>query len=436
MSEKSELMLALEQIEKDKGIKKEDILLVIENALVSAYKKHVGKNVNVEAHVDSDTGAMSAFVLKVVTDPVTNSMMEMSPAEAKRLDPPAKLGETVRIPLDTQDFARIAAQTAKQVIVQKIRESERETLLDEYKEKIGTMVSGVIWRFANRNLIVDLGKTEAILPVSEQIQKERFNLGQHVRAVIIKAERSSRGPSIILSRSHPDMVRRLFEIEVPEIYEKVVEIVNVVREPGMRTKVAVVSHNPKVDPVGACVGVKGARVKPIIDELQGERIDLIPYTPDITKYLASALSPAKVMGVTILSAEDRRAEVMVGDDMLSLAIGKNGHNVRLAAKLTGWHIDVKSEGQRKQEAQDKAAATTESLLQLEGIGPKTAEVLTKAGLSDISRLATMQVEDLTSFQGIGAKTAEKIIAAAQKFLADQQQSGEQEPTAEVSEEKE
>lgn len=436
MSEKSELMLALEQIEKDKGIKKEDILLVIENALVSAYKKHVGKNVNVEAHVDPDTGAMSAFVLKVVVDPVTNSMMEMSPAEAKRLDPPAKLGETVRIPLDTQDFARIAAQTAKQVIVQKIRESERETLLDEYKEKIGTMVSGVIWRFANRNLIVDLGKTEAILPVSEQIQKERFNLGQHVRAVIIKAERSSRGPSIILSRSHPDMVRRLFEIEVPEIYEKVVEIVNVVREPGMRTKVAVVSHNPKVDPVGACVGVKGARVKPIIDELQGERIDLIPYTPDITKYLASALSPAKVMGVTILSAEEKKAEIMVGDDMLSLAIGKNGHNVRLAAKLTGWHIDVKSEGQRKQEAQDKAAATTESLLQLDGIGPKTAEVLTKAGLSDISRLATMQVEDLTTFQGIGAKTAEKIIAAAQKFLAEQQQPGEQEPTAEVSEEKE
>jgi N utilization substance protein A len=416
MSEKSELVLALEQIEKDKGIKKEDILKVIESALVSAYKKYVGKNVNVEATVDPETGAMTARQVKKVVEAVKNPLVEITLAEAKKRDPETKIDDDFKIPLDTQEFARIAAQTSKQVIVQKIRESERETLLEELQKKVGQMVSGVVWRFANRNLIVDIGKTEAILPISEQVYKERFNLGQHLRAVIIKVEKSSRGPSVILSRAHPDMVKMLFEVEVPEIYEKVVEIVNIVREAGMRTKVAVVSHNPKVDPVGACVGVKGARVKPIIEELQGERIDLIPYTPEITKYISSALSPAKVLGVSILNVEEKKAEVLVGDDMLSLAIGRNGHNVRLAAKLTGWHIDVKSESQRKQESSEKSAEATESLVRLEGIGPKTAEVLKKAGLVQIDKLAEMKVDDLTAYQGIGAKTAEKIIESAKNFL--------------------
>ncbi len=416
MSEKSELVIALEQIEKDKGIKKEDILKVIENALVSAYKKHVGKNVNVEATVDPDTGAMTARVVKRVVEDVKNSLVEISLGEAKKTQPEIKMDEDFRIPLDTQDFARITTQTAKQVIVQKIRESERETLLEELQKKVGQMVSGVVWRFASRNLIVDIGKTEAILPASEQVYKERFNLGQHLRAVIIKVEKSSRGPSVILSRAHPEMVKRLFEVEVPEIYEKVVEIVNIVREAGMRTKVAVISHNPKVDPVGACVGVKGARVKPIIEELQGERIDLIPYTPDISKYISSSLSPAKVLGVSIVSAEEKKAEVLVADDMLSLAIGRNGHNVRLAAKLTGWHIDVKSESQRKQESSEKSAEATERLVTLEGIGPRTAEVLKKAGLTDIEKLSEMTVDDLTTLQGVGAKTAEKIIESAKNFI--------------------
>lgn len=420
MSEKSELVTVLEQIEKDKGIKKEEILQVIENALVSAYKKHVGKNVNVEATVDSNTGEMSARAIKKVVAEVTNSVLEITLDEAKKINPQAQPGEEIRIPLDTQDFARIAAQTAKQVIVQKIRESERESLIEEFKGKIGQMVTGVIWRFINRNFIIDLGKTEAILPVSEQVYRERFNLSQHIRAIIIKVEKSSRGPSIVLSRSHPDLVRRLFEMEVPEIYEKIVEIVNIVREPGMRTKVAVLSHNPKVDPVGACVGVKGARVKPIIEEMQGERIDLISFSTDSVKYITSSLSPAKVVSVSIISHEEKKAEVIVGDDMLSLAIGKNGHNVRLAAKLTGWHIDVRSDSQKKQESEKKSAATTENLTQLEGIGPKTAEVLAKAGLADITKLSGMKVDDLITLQGIGKKTAEKIIESAKKFISEQE----------------
>ncbi len=419
MSEKSELLSALEQIEKDKGIKKEEILQVIENALVSAYKKHVGKNANVEAKVDPATGEMTAYAIKKAVKDIKNHLLEIKLDDAKKINPEIKLDEDIRIPLDTQDFSRIAAQTAKQVIVQKIRESERETLLDEMKAKVGEMVSGVVWRFANKNIIVDIVKTEAILPISEQVFREKFNLGQHIKAIIVKAEKTARGPSVVLSRTHPDLVKALFEVEVPEIYEKVVEIVKILRHPGLRSKVSVVSHNPRVDPVGACVGVKGARVKPIIDELQGERIDLVAFSSDPQKYIASALSPAKVLSVTIISDQEKKAEALVADDMLSLAIGRNGHNVALAAKLTGWHIDLKSESQKKQEAQEKSAAQTEGLSKLEGIGPKAVEILTKAGLTNIEKLANSKVEDLTTLQGIGEKTAEKIIEAANSFLTEQ-----------------
>jgi len=418
MSEKSELILALEQIEKDKKIKKEDILAVVENALVSAYKKHVGKNVNVEAKVNQDTGEMAAFVIKTAMKEVKNPLLEISLAEAKKIEGKAvEENALVKIPLDTQDFSRIAAQTAKQVIVQKIRESEKDSLYDEMKEKVGQIVNGVVYRLAGRNVIVDLGKTEAILPASEQVAKEKFNIGQHIRAVIVKVERNVKGPGTVLSRASVELVKRLFELEVPEIYEKVVEIVAGVREAGMRTKIAVISHNPKVDPVGACVGVKGARVKPIIDELKGERIDLIPFSIDPVKYIAGALSPAKVISVVVLSEEEKKAEVTVADDMLSLAIGKSGHNVRLAAKLTGWHIDVKSEGQKKQEGQDEDAQDAKSLEQLEGIGEKTIEVLVQAGWTDIEKLANLSVEDLTTLPGVGPKTAAKIIEAAKKQVA-------------------
>lgn len=417
MAEKGELLMALEQIEKDKKIRKEDILSVIENALVSAYKKHVGKNVNVVAKVDSESGEMMAFVLKTVVKDVENPLLEASVQEAKKLGQPGDIGSEIKIPLDTQDFSRIAAQTAKQVIVQKIRESERDSLYDEMKEKVGQIVNGVIYRIANKNIIVDLGKTEAILPVSEQVFREKFTVGQHIRAVIIKVEKSIKGPGTVLSRASNELVKRLFELEVPEIYEKVVDIVNVVRDPGMRSKVAVISHNPKVDPVGACVGIKGARVKPIIDELRGERIDLIPYSEDIGKYISAALAPAKVISVVLISQEDKKAEVLVGDDMLSLAIGKNGHNVRLAAKLTGWHIDVKSEGQKKQENEEKAEQQTEALEKLEGISDKNIEILVKAGFTNIQKLAQLTIDDLTTLPGIGPKTAEKIIEAAKKSIS-------------------
>lgn len=412
----SELIKALETIQKEKNISKEEILHAIENALVSAYKKHVGKNVNVEATVDVKTGEKKAWVVKKIVENVKNPLLEINLKEAKKYSSTVKLNEDIKIPLDTDNFSRIAAQTAKQVIIQKIRESERDSLYEEMKGKIGEIVNGSIYKIVNKNIIVDLGKTEAILPVSEQVDKETFSVGQHIRALIIKAEKNTKGPNIVLSRTSPELVKVLFELEVPEIYEKVVDIANVVREPGLRTKIAVISHNLKVDPVGACVGVKGARIKPIIDELRGERIDLIPFSNDPIKYITSALSPAKVLTVTIISDEEKKAEVIVTNDMLSLAIGKLGHNVRLAAKLTGWHIDVKSEEQKRQETVQKIADKTSALGRLKGISDKTIQLLVQAGLTNIEKLATLKIEDLTTLPGIGEKTAEKIIEAAKEAL--------------------
>ncbi|MDR1952050.1 MAG: transcription termination factor NusA [Elusimicrobiota bacterium] len=416
MADKKELLSALEQLEKDKNIKKEDIVSIIENALVSAYKKHVGKNVNVVAKVDLETGEMTTQALKTVVKDgeLENSLLQISLSEAQKIDHLVKEGDTVKILLNTQDFARIAAQTAKNVIVQRIREAERNSLYEEMKDKVGQIISGDIYRFANKSIVIDLGRSEAILPITEQIPKEKFNIGQRIKAVIVSVKKNiNKAPSTILSRKSPELIKKLFELEVPEVYEKIVEIKDVVRDPGMRAKVAVISNNQKVDPVGACVGVKGARIRPIIDELGGnERIDLIAYSDNIVKYITNAITPAKVLAVNLISESEKKAEVLVEDDMLSLAIGKNGHNVRLAAKLTGWHIDVHSESQKKQENELKVERQTAALEKLKGLGDKTILILVQAGFTDIEKLKTLTVDDLTTLPGIGQKTAEKIIEAA------------------------
>ena len=418
MADKRELLAALEQIERDKNIKKEDIIAIIENALVSAYKKHVGKNVNAAAKVDLETGDMTAYVLKSIVedDNIENSLLQIGISDAKKLDPQAEIGGEARLFLNTQDFARIAAQTAKNVIIQRIRESERNSLFEEMKNKIGQIVSGDIYRIVNKTIVVDLGKSEAILPVNEQIPKEKFVMGQRIKAVVVSVKKNiNKEPSTVLSRKNPELIKRLFEVEVPEIYEKVVEIKNVVREPGVRAKVAVISNNPKVDPVGACVGVKGARIKPIIDELGGqERIDLITYSENISEYIANAITPAKIISVAIISEEEKKAEALVEDESLSLAIGKNGHNIRLAAKLTGWHIDIKSESQKKQAAEEKIERESAAMEKLKGLGEKTIEILIQAGFTNVEKLKTLSVDDLTTLPGIGPKTAEKIIDVAKK----------------------
>jgi N utilization substance protein A len=428
---KSELISALEQIEKDQGIPKEEILHMVEQALVSAYRKHAGQQVNVVASIDTESGQIQASVVKTIVETVADPALEITAADAKMVRNGVIVEKELRIPVETQDFARIAAQTAKQVLVQKVRETQREGLFKEYKPKEGVLLNGTVLRFLSRNIIVDLGRGgEGILPMREQVRREHWMVGDRIRALILKVERGPRGPEIILSRAHPDFVKRLFEQEVPEIYEKTVDVLTVVREPGFRCKVVVRSNNPKVDPIGACVGVKGSRVRPIINELQGERIDLVAYAQENAAFIANAMAPVKPLLVRILSQEDKRAEVIVSDDQLALAIGKMGQNVRLANKLTGWSLDVRSEGQKREAAQANAAAAVDELSQLEGVGPKTADLLQKGGWGDVKRLANAKADDLTALSGVGEKTAENIIAAARAYLAQKAEAAATAPAGE------
>jgi N utilization substance protein A len=411
---KSELVLALEQLEREKNIRKDDILKMIEEAVVSSLRKHVGKNAVIEASIDPDTAEFRAHVVKKVSEPVADPEREISLAEARRYKKDAAVGEDLRLPAPVTDFARIAAQTAKQVLAQKIREKERDSLYDEYKPKEGEVVTGTVHRFLERNVIVDIGKTEAILPVREQIRRERYGVGGNVRAVILRVDKAQRGPQVVISRAAPLFLRRLFELEVPEIGEKIVEIVEVARDPGFRAKVMVRSSDPKVDPVGSCVGLRGSRIRSIMNELAGERIDLIPYDPQIEKLLGNSLAPAKVASVRILDPQAKRAEVIVCEEQLSLAIGKDGQNVRLACRLTGWELEVKVGAP----APAPAAAPAGGLRALEGVGAKTADILAAAGFTAPEGLAAATVEQLTALEGIGAKTAAKIIASAQKCVGE------------------
>jgi len=420
---KSEMILALEQIEREKGVKKEDVLKMIEGAIASALRKHVGKNALIECVINPDTAGIKAYVVKKVVAKVEDLEAEVTLEEARRLKPDAEPGLELRLPIETSDFARIAAQTAKQVLVQKIREIERDNLYDEFKPKEGELVSGAVHRFLERSIIVDLGKTEGILPPREQIRRERYNIGDRVRAVILKVDKAQRGPQVLLSRASPLFMRRLFEMEVPEVVEKVVEIVEIARDPGFRAKVIVRSHNPKVDAVGACVGIRGSRIRGIMNELAGERIDLIVHSEDQAALLGNALAPARYSSVRILDKEGRRADITVPDEQLSLAIGKEGQNIRLASKLTGWTLEVKSESQKTEEAKALQETKVADLTELKGVGPKVAEVLVKAGMSDIYRLATFRPEDLMTLQGIGEKTAAKIIASARQYVAEHPREG-------------
>lgn len=412
----NQLLPVLEQIERDKGIKKEDLLLMIEGALVSAFRKHSGKFLNVEARINPETAQIEAFLVKKVVENVSNPQTEISLEEAKKIKPKAKSEEDIRIPVETNSFGRIAAQTAKQVIIQRIREVERENLYQEYSQKMGQVLSGSVYRFINKNIIVDLGNTEAILPAREQVPRERFAIGDRIKVYALRAEKGARGPQIIVSRTHIDLIQRLFELEVPEVYDKTVEIQQIVREAGSRCKVAVISHNPKVDPIGSCVGVKGCRVRAIINELQGTRIDLVAYASDPEKYIASSLSPAKTLSVSLIE-EGKKAKVLVADDQLSLAIGRGGQNVRLASRLTGWTIDIQSESQVRERKKAQAEVKTEDLSQIPGVGPKLAEVLFKGGFETIERVAGAAADALTALQGVGPKTAQKLIESAKSVLS-------------------
>ncbi len=411
-----ELLPVLEQIEREKGIKKDDLLKMIETAMISAFRKHSGnKDLVMEVTVDETSGKVKAYQIRKVVELAANPDTEISLQEALLLKPKAKLDMDLKFEINTNEFGRIAAQTAKQVIIQKIREIEKENIHEELLTKIGKVLTGVVHKFAGKNLIIDMGRGEAILPVREQCPREKFNIGDRIKVFVLKVERMPRGSQMVVSRLHPELTKSLFKLEVPEVYDGTVEIKDVVRESASRIKVAVLSHNLKVDAIGSCVGVKGVRIKSVIKELQGARIDMVAFSNDPSQYIVSALNPAKVLSIELDKAE-KRANVLVADDQLSLAIGKDGQNVRLAVKLTGWNIEIKSEGEKKAE---KIAATEQKMSDftgLEGVGEKTADTLVKSGYTTVEALANSSVEALTALQGIGEKTAAKIISAAKNSI--------------------
>ena len=398
-----ELLAVLEHLERERGIDKELLFKAIESALASAARKIVGnKEAEVTVAIDRKTGA-----IKIESE-----------------------GKAIK----SEEFGRIAAQTAKQVIIQKIREAERDIISEEYQKRIGSITSGSVHRFEKGDIILDLGKTEAILPKSQQCPGERYKQGDRIRAYILEVGKTAHGPQVLLSRSDAAFVKKLFEIEVPEITEGIVEIRAIAREAGERTKIAVWSKDDKVDAVGACVGVRGSRVKDIVKELQGERVDIVRWSDDIREYVKAAMSPAEPLDMKIDKTK-KAVEVIVADDQLSIGIGKHGQNVRLASKLIGWEIDIRgkeekvkeaaaakeavaSEGEGQEEAapQPAEAETTIQLSDLDGVGKKTEGILIAAGYDTVGKIKKLTVEDLVKLDGIGKKTAEKIVESAKKVV--------------------
>ncbi len=332
----------IDQVVKDKAIDRGVLVEALEAAVLSAANKKYRNTRDLEAHFNHEIGEVEVFEFVTVVDEVENSYQEIDITEAREIDPDVENGDSLGMKMDASSFSRIAAQTAKQVIIQKVREAEREGIFNEFKDRLGELVNGIVRRYERGDLIIDLGRTEALLPHREQVPRENYRQGDRVRAYISDVRMATKGPQIILSRTHPGLLIELFRMEVPEVAEGIVEIKAVAREPGSRAKIAVASNDPDVDPIGACVGMRGARVQNVVSELRGEKIDIINWTPDIARFACSALSPAEVTRVYV-DSEEESLEMIVPDDQLSLAIGKKGQNVRLAAKLTGWKIDIMSE---------------------------------------------------------------------------------------------
>ncbi|MDP8264596.1 MAG: transcription termination factor NusA [Candidatus Aceula lacicola] len=396
----SELLVILDQIERDKGINKEILIEAVETAVASAARKvwTIDKEQEIQVVLDRLTGKLTAYAD----------------------------GEEIK----SRDFGRIAAQTAKQVVIQKIREAEKDVIYSEYYARIGQLVNGSVYRIDKGNIIVDLAKTEGFIPRSEQSSKEEFKQGDRIRAYVLDVRRESKGPQIVLSRSHPNLVKRLFELEVPEIYDGIVEVKAIARDAGERTKIAVHSKEERVDCVGACVGMRGSRVKSIVTELHGEKIDIVRHAEDRRTYIQAALSPAEIVEMH-LNAEEKRADIVVPDDQLSIAIGKHGQNIRLAGQLLGWQLEVFSEEQWKEHSGKLPEKATESMVKdkgpsvadLSGVGDKVIMALNENKLSTLEQIAKSSVEDLSQIKGLGKVKAEKMIKEAKKLIKQKKKKG-------------
>lgn len=431
-----ELLHVLEAIAREKGIDKEILIKAIESSLVSAARKSsepIAKKKHIIVNIDREKGTIKAFAeMTVIENDKSPSPDEILLKDAKKLKSDINPGEAVNVDMTPSDFGRIAAQSAKQIIIQKIREAERDVVFDEFKDRIGDITMGTIRRKERGNIIVDLGRTEAVLPIKEQCPEERYHIGDRVRIYISEVKSSPKGPEITLSRTHPGLVRRLFELEVPEIIDGTVEIKGIVRDPGFRCKVAVSSNDPKVDPVGACVGMRGSRIKNIVRELENEKLDIIKWESDISKYITNALSPAEASQV-IVNEELRKVEVRVPDDQLSIAIGKRGQNVRLASRLTGWEIDIRkiteetapeesvqpAQEENIPEEKTESIGDNELVNKLE-ISAKKTEALINAGFDTVEKIANADISQLVNLEGFGEKTAAKIKEKAQGLINKEQ----------------
>lgn len=409
-----ELKRLIEQMGKDRGINKEIIIEALEAAMLTAASKKFGQNAEIEAHYNDDSGEVEIFQFKTVVDKVLYPDTQVSKEVARKtLDEGAEAGDSLGMKIETSAFGRIAVQLAKQIIIQRVKDAESDNIYEEYKDRKGELVNGFVQRFEGGSIVVNLGRAEGILPPAEQIYREAYKRGERIRAYIVEVKKSAKGLQIILSRTHPSFLKALFEVEVPEISEGLIDIINVAREPGKRGKIAVKSKDRDIDPVGACVGMRGSRVQSVVQELRGEKIDIIPYNEDAAKYVSSALSPAKVNRV-LIDDENRTMTVIVPDDQLSLAIGKNGQNVRLAVKLTGWNIDMKSESMTL--APEEGKEDQNDLTRITGIGPVMAEKLFSKGIKSVAMVAAAEPELLSQIPGIGEKTAQQWIETAGNVL--------------------
>jgi N utilization substance protein A len=411
----SNLNHILEQVEKEKGISRNILIEAVEAALLSAAKKKYGTQKEIEASFNDDLGEVELFEFKEVVEEVLDPQTQISIEDAVKTDPDVAIGDSLGFKLDISDFGRIAAQTAKQVIIQKVRNAERDNVYEEYSDRINELITGMVQRFERGHIYVNLGRAEAVIPPKEQVPREGYRQGDRIRAYILDVLKESKGPQIILSRTHPGLLIKLFELEVPEISEGIVKIMGAAREPGERSKIAVFSTDKDVDPVGACVGIKGSRVQSIVQELRGEKIDIVPWVDDPVKFVCKALSPAEVNEV-IIDEDDKSMEIIVPDDQLSLAIGKKGQNVRLAGKLVGWKLDIKSASKKEKQFAEAVYA----LGAIPGVGLATAEILYREGIATIEDLVNAGVDFLSNIESLGPKKAEKIHEAAKAIMEGRQ----------------
>jgi N utilization substance protein A len=419
-----ELLQIADAVAREKSIDKTVVLAAMEDAVQRAAKSRYGAENEIRAEIDAKTGEMRLNRLLLVVEKVENEATEISLTEANRRNPAATLGDYIAEPLPPIEFGRIAAQNAKQVIVQKVRDAERERMYDEYKDRIGEIVHGTVKRVEYGNVIVDLGRGEGIVRRDETLPRETFRPGDRIRAYVYDVRREQRGPQIFLSRTHPEFMSRLFGQEVPEIYDGVVEVVSVARDPGSRAKIAVRSKDGSIDPVGACVGMRGSRVQAVVNELQGEKIDIIPWSADVANFVVNALAPADVTKV-VLDEEAERIEVVVPDEQLSLAIGRRGQNVRLASQLTGWDIDIMTEAEESERRQKEFAQRTQRFIDALDVDEMLAQLLASEGFDTVEEVAYVDPNDIASIDGLDEQTAQELQTRARDYLdklsADQDQ---------------